>query len=291
MAKTTFSKLGVGPWEVIEVLGPDEGARSVCAHCGHRITWVAIIEDEATGEKFDVGMKCAARASDLDTEKIDKLARDAERRFLEAAKKDAEFHAWAEQQPHPKGWENRSLMNDLRYWNYKKQGPAKWRSAYLLFKGGSEDAQRLVDAQTKRDNTRAFKIARRTLSECLGERYGRIVEAEKALKELTEVDLDLIELFEETAEKNCETKSERRAFVKDRIEGYKAHLAEKYADSIADRTRRLDEARTAAIKAYETIVRLNPVVSYKNKPVDMPLSEMFYEDELKQIQEIIEGAA
>ena len=295
---TTFDKLGKGPWEVVDIIGPDDGScgprgyanphrdftragNVKCSHCGKKLTWQAVIEDQVTQATFIVGTTCAHRADDIDTEKIETLARRAEIRFLAAAKADADFHKWAEGQPHPKGWENRNLLNDLRYWSNKKQGPAKWRSAYLLYKGGAEDASKLVAAQTKRDNIRAFKVAKRQISEALTKIADYEATWDDELDPIvsSKIVLDCVERLNrgEIAPEDFEYEVEKR---KD-----DAGLAN--ARAKAGRLPRVIELKGIIRKSYATLVSLNDAVEYKHKPAGEPLCEQFYEDEFAKIQEIV----
>jgi len=297
MSETTFDKLGKGPWDVVDIIGPDDGScgprgyatphcdftpagNVKCSHCGKKLTWQAVIQDQVSELTFIVGITCANRAEDINTEKIETLARRAEVRFLAAAKADTDFHKWAEGQPHPKGWENRNLLNDLRFWSNKKQGPAKWRSAYLLYKGGAEDASKLVAAQTKRDDIRAFKRAKREISEALT----KIADYEATWDNLdpivsSKIVLDCVERLNrgEIAPEDLEAEVEKR----------KDHAGLANARAKAGRLSRVSELKGIICKAYATLTRLNDTVEYKHKTAGEPLSKQFYASDFQKIKEIV----
>lgn len=148
MSVHRLSKLGIGPFTIDAVLAPDctgwdfsgpiEGDPERCACCGKKgLRWRVVVTDQPTGKSFFLGRTCASKASDLDLAKLEELAARAERTRLEDLRygnteRGKAFRAWAAEQPHPKGWTGRSLLNDLDYWYGRSRKTALGRSSRTM---------------------------------------------------------------------------------------------------------------------------------------------------------------
>lgn len=130
-----IAKLGPGPFEVIAVVFPDPDClqdadlpeevltRLVnqtefrCECCGStRVLWPTVLANQ-TGQHFIVGRTCAQRAATgIDPRALSNAIHAAERVQRDHYLRQAEFVAWLESQPHPKGWTSKSRLDDVRYW-------------------------------------------------------------------------------------------------------------------------------------------------------------------------------
>lgn len=157
-----MTKLGT-TIKVLDVIDPDYqgrdlpaltiGTAGVCAHCGHKITWRVLCENER-GDVFEMGRTCALAEDSVHKLSLRSKEELAEARSLRAVVASPEFVAWASKLPHPKGWANKTLLDDVRYWASKK--PAYIKSVVATFRGtvngetvlSKKDAQRLETVHT-----------------------------------------------------------------------------------------------------------------------------------------------
>jgi hypothetical protein len=171
-----LDRLGKGPFVVDAVIGPDDDGWALqgltieetegCACCGsRRLVWRVAVTDQDSGRTYLVGRTCAKRAEDVDLARLEELSRAAERnrlRELRLGTSDTalRFRAWAMEQPHPKGWDGRSLLDDLNYWAGRGERTAvgKWNRAFKCFVKG--DASELTKAEQQRAaRKRAKRVA------------------------------------------------------------------------------------------------------------------------------------
>ena len=88
-----------------------------CERCGSRITWTVLVQD-ANGDVFVLGRTCAKEVCDGNVKLGQSRAKSKLRDFFSSLTIEHEgFREWAKSQPHPKGWENRTRLGDLVYWN------------------------------------------------------------------------------------------------------------------------------------------------------------------------------
>ena len=144
----SLARLGAGPWSVVDVLEPDCATIGPqphlagldldrCACCGASLQWRVILQGP-TGYAC-VGRTCADKASratpeSINLEGIGLKLKAAERRERDRMLADGAFAAWAQSQPHPKGWAGRSLLDDVRYHATGKTiNLAPLRKAFKLF--------------------------------------------------------------------------------------------------------------------------------------------------------------
>ena len=156
-----MNKLG-NSIKVIEVLSPDcsdiggtlppltVGEQGKCAHCGKKITWRALCENER-GEVFELGLTCAKADDSVHKLTLLSVEEKAQNRMMRAQVASAEFVAWASSKPHPKGWNNKTLLDDVQFWMTRK--PAYTKATLVAFRratGKNEDAPKV----TKKDQDR-----------------------------------------------------------------------------------------------------------------------------------------
>lgn len=131
MTLAHFAKLGPGPFQVTDMVGPEDAAyggtnpfdgikgdTGLCECCGHKISWRVVLQD-AKGNPHVVGRRCAQQASDLKGVSLRDAELRARRNFVAHwmdQRTGASFRSWCAKQPHPKGWNGKSLLHDLDYW-------------------------------------------------------------------------------------------------------------------------------------------------------------------------------
>lgn len=117
------------------------GEQGKCAHCGKKLVYNVICQNER-GDVFVLGRDCA-KADDsvhkLSLKSVEEKAADAQLRSLV---KSPEFEAWAKAKPHPKGWANKTLLDDVQFWVTRKPAYVKETiNAFKASRGQASDTE------------------------------------------------------------------------------------------------------------------------------------------------------
>jgi len=100
------------------------GESDRCECCGSRISWRCLCEDE-DGDLHWFGMTCASKVIDAGSIEEAKAKREKRlcRSYRNATFEVDGFQEWCRTQPHPKGWDNRTLLGYIVF--YSKNGTDK----------------------------------------------------------------------------------------------------------------------------------------------------------------------
>lgn len=138
-----IERLGEGPFQIIEVLEPDCSYFASeprpwdainldrCACCGKKISWRVILE--GPNGFYCVGRTCARTATSLDTYRIEKLAKAAQNKAIQNKVWHEPFRTWLSAQPHPKGWRNKTRLDDVVYWALTRKRVSVLNKAWNTF--------------------------------------------------------------------------------------------------------------------------------------------------------------
>lgn len=167
--------LGPAPFRYLELVGPTdavylknsdpftgiEAPHDRCACCNKRISWRVIVGD-ADGGRHVMGRTCAQKLDDLKLiefrEQELKVKRAFVKRYLYMT---PDFVAWCRKQPHPKGWENKSLFDYLAWLGNKPSRAFKPLLMAVKAFGAGDDADEVFAVEKKRQQRqRARKHAR-----------------------------------------------------------------------------------------------------------------------------------